>query len=79
MEFKKEDLAMFIDLDGKKFYAFPREFFKKEEIPESVEEVDVELELQKEKDAKLIEEMKIEKEKADKKAALLAELAKLEE
>jgi len=79
MEFKKEDLAMFQDLDGKKFYAFPREFFKKEEIPESVEEVDVELELQKEKDAKLIEEMKMEKEKADKKAALLAELAALEE
>lgn len=77
MEIKKEDLVKFKTFESRIFYAIRPDIFDEEE--EVIEEVDVELELQKEKDAKLIEEMKIEKEKADKKAKLLAELAKLEE
>ena len=78
MEIKKEDLVKF-KIVNTSFYAFPTSIMDKEEIPESVSEVDAELELQKKKDAKLMEEMKLEKEKADKKAKLIAELAKLEE
>ena len=78
MEIRKEDLVKFHIVDTV-FYAFDKHIFDKEEIPETIEEVDKELELQKEKDAKLIEEMKLEKEKEEKKAKLMAELAALEE
>lgn len=79
MEIKKEDLVRFKTFEDRILYAFNKDIFAKEEIPETVEEIDVELELQKMKDAKLIEEMRLEKEKADKKAKLQAELAALED
>ena len=75
MEIKKEDFVKYRIVDTF-FYALPPSYFEKEE---EVEVIDEELEVQKEKDAKLLEEMKLEKEKADKKAALIAELAALEE
>ena len=67
---KPEVMGDKISITGKKI---------REEIPETKEAVDVELELQKAKDAELIEKMKLEKEKADKKAKLIAELEALEE
>ena len=89
MEIRKEDLVKF-KIVNTTFYAFPTSIMDKEEIPplreateeetkKAIEEAKADLELQKEKDAKLMEEMKLEKEKADKKAKLIAELAALED
>ena len=80
MEIKKEDFVKYRIVDTF-FYALPPSYFENmNEQGQIIEEViDEELEVQKEKDAKLLEEMKLEKEKADKKAALIAELAALEE
>ena len=79
MEIRKEDLVKFKTFESRYLYGIRSDIFDKAEIPEKIEEVDKELELQKEKDAKLIEEMKLEKEKEEKKAKLMAELAALEE
>ena len=81
MEIRKEDLVKY-HIVNTTFYAFPPSIMDKEEIPETVEEVDKELELQNDNDAK--EQLQQAKRmadivKANKKAALIAQLAELEE
>ena len=74
MEIRKEDLVKF-HIVNTVFYAFDKHIFDKEEIPETIEEVEV-----------IIEEIKgptkeeiAAKLKEEKKAKLMAELAALEE
>ena len=74
MEIRKEDLVKFHIVDTV-FYAFDKHIFDKDEIPETIEEVEV-----------IIEEIKgptpeeiTAKLKEEKKAKLMAELAALEE
>ena len=70
MEIKKEDLVRFHIVDTV-FYAFDKHIFDKDEIPETIEEVEIIIEeikgptkeeitakLKEEKKAKLLEELK---------------------
>ena len=74
MEIRKEDLVKY-HIVNTTFYAFPPSIMDKEEIPETVEEVEAIIEKIKEPTKEEIEA----KLKEEKKAKLLEQLAELEE